>query len=175
MAIHYTTPDYGDTSAFTQDDLDPKALNCVGWHLANAFCQWDGGRLASSDEIRKAYTNNGASVWPWGNSPGWGSAESYDYVNWNFNYGFPGDLPLNNEGNVFDVSWYVSPPGRFAPGNNWNGVADAAGGLLVWDNNTPRGFVWTGDWDNHASSDAPDIWGYEPNGYFSIGIRCAHD
>jgi len=33
-----------DYSDFTQDQLDPKALNCVGWHLVQALCAFDGGR-----------------------------------------------------------------------------------------------------------------------------------
>jgi len=175
---YYTPTDPNDpdsASSFTQTDMDPKALNCVGWHLANAFCQWDGGRLPSHDEIKKVFTNNVTTAWPWG-----GTAPTYDQWNHQYNYGYPGAMPpLNAAGNVQDVAWYISPPGRFPAGNNANGVADAAGNMLVWNSQAAYYFTWTGSWDDHdatlANSYWPAIGAETPNGYFAIGFRCAHD
>jgi len=89
---YYTPPDVGAPSSFTQTDMDPKTLNCVGWHLANAFCQWDGGRLPSHDEITKVFTNNVTNGWPWGTgAPDQSKADA----RWShyYNYGYPGLTP----------------------------------------------------------------------------------
>jgi hypothetical protein len=44
---------------YSQAQLDPKVLNCVGWHLVRAFCAWDGGRLPTLREL--AYANTGGA------------------------------------------------------------------------------------------------------------------
>jgi hypothetical protein len=174
----YWTPANGsDFSSFTKDQLDPKALNCVGWHIANAFCKWDGGRLATLAEITSAFTNGGTVSWPWGNAA-YNSTVQDARVNHVFNYGYPGNAPMNG-GTVRDIAWYISPPGRFPLGNNANGVADASGDLLVWISNAEYDFTWTQSWENHGKSLVAQSWKTawpgEPNGYYAIGIRCAHD
>ncbi|MCL2723379.1 MAG: formylglycine-generating enzyme family protein [Polyangiaceae bacterium] len=180
---YYTSPEFGDTSSFTQDDLDPKALNCVSWYLANAFCQWDGGRLPSLDEITNIFTNNSTTAWPWG----WNDLSTYNpggqdfRVNHGYNYNYPGPEIDDDSGYVRDIAWYVSPPGRFASGNNRNGVADAAGNLLEWIDTDPYNFTSTEAWDgpdhpkNLVSTSWQGMFPGTPNGYFSIGFRCAHD
>ncbi|MCL2723378.1 MAG: hypothetical protein FWD69_02980 [Polyangiaceae bacterium] len=178
---YYTTPTPDDPGPFTQADLDPKTLNCVGWHIATAFCQWDGGRLPSAAEIKNIYTNNGVDSWPWGNQPTYSTTKADDRVSHRYNYGYPGDTPpLNAKGDVLDSSWYVPPPGRFPLGNNKNDVADAAGDMLVWVKDSTYNFVWTMSWDDHDATTLgarswSGMFSGQPNGYFAIGFRCAHD
>ncbi len=172
----------GDAAAFTQDQLDPKALNCVGWHLMRAFCAWDGGRLATSAEIINAFRNNGTTTYPWSpNSPngfGGGATEQNYRLNHGYSYGYPGAAPMNG-GSISDVSWYVSPPGRFPAGANKNGV-EVAGNVLQWSSNAEYQFVWTFSWEKHGKTN-PDtgnwktVAGSELNGYYAIGGRCVHD
>jgi hypothetical protein len=186
---YYTPPDpnaYADpdpayvtaASAFTQSDMDPKTLNCVGWHLANAFCQWDGGRLPSHDELKNVATNNSGSSWPLaGKAPDQSQAD--DRWSHQYNYEYPGPKPLNAAGKLRDVAWQIPPPGRFPGATNANGVADAVGNMLPWNSYKPYQFTWTGSWDDHSrtldNSNWKSMFSGTPNGYFAIGIRCAHD
>jgi hypothetical protein len=175
----YYTPADGPGD-YNQAQLDPKALNCVGWHIAKAFCAWDGGRLATRAEISNAFTNNNANNWPWE----WRDATAYDpnvsdnRLNHQFNYGAPG-APRMVSGTVQDVTWFISPPGRFPLGANANGVQDIAGDLLHWTNDGEYFFTWTESWERHGKSIAANSnwktdWPGQPNGYYAIGLRCAH-
>jgi formylglycine-generating enzyme required for sulfatase activity len=184
-----TTDADDDYSDFNQAQLDVKALNCVGWHLSHAFCVWDGGRMAKSGEVANAYTNGGTTSYPWGND---GVVPQDDRLNHLFNYGYPDpkDVPnmrFSGE-DALDIAWHVSPPGRFPLGNNQNGVADMAGDVMHWVADGEYGFDWTFSWETHdgypvhggaGANFTVDSWqGHwpgEPNGYYAIGIRCAHD
>ncbi|AKV04453.1 Tryptophan synthase alpha chain [Labilithrix luteola] len=181
----YWTPANGtDFSSFTVDDLDPKALNCVGWHLLKAFCAFEGGRLATSDELIKAFTNVNTTTYPWNWTDirpwaGPGNQDQYGRLNHKFSYGYPGAAPLNGSGTVRDIAWYVSPPGRFPGGLNKNGV-EVAGNLLHWTNNAEYQFLWTISWEQHGNTspstqDWKSAWPGEPNGYYALGGRCAYD
>ena len=173
----------GDPSDYTQSQLDPKALNCVGWHLAKAFCAWDGGRLPTQAEITNAFTNNGANAFPWQ----FADNTAYDIntpdprLNHKFSYGYPGNprrIPAGT-GTVQDIAWYVSPPGRHPTGANANGAQDMAGDLLHWINNAEYNFTWTVSWENHGKSLGTTSWKVQapeaPNGYYGLGFRCAYD
>ena len=180
----YYVPGAGEIGDYTQAQLDPKVLNCVGWHLARAFCAWDGGRLPTQGEIANAFTNNGANQYPWQ----FADATAYDvnvqnsHLNHKFSYGYPGTNPRRVSTFVQDITWYVSPPGRYPTGANANGVQDIAGDLLHWVGDNEYGFTWTVSWENHGknlTNNPPqswkDAWTGEPNGYYGIGFRCAHD
>ncbi|MFO0663918.1 MAG: hypothetical protein U0174_08205 [Polyangiaceae bacterium] len=53
--------------AYNSSDLyDTKALNCVNYLMAQAFCIWDGGRLETFDEWLAAW---GPAGFPWGGTP----------------------------------------------------------------------------------------------------------
>jgi formylglycine-generating enzyme required for sulfatase activity len=172
----------GDASDYTQNELDPKALNCVGWHLAKAFCAWDGGRLPSRAEIANAYTNNGTTARPWEfvNTPAYVETAQDPRLNHQFSYGYPGN-PRRVNGTVQDIAWHISPPGRHPAGANANGAQDIAGNLLHWTNDYEYMFTWTGSWERHGGAEAPPgNWNPNqtseaPNGYYALGFRCAYD
>lgn len=182
----YYTTGAGELGDYTQAELDPKALNCVGWHIAKAFCAWDGGRLPTLAELSNAFTNNSANAYPWqfADASPYSPTTQDPRLNHVFSYGWPGNNPRRvpaGTGTVQDITWYVSPPGRFPTGANANGVQDIAGDLLHWTDNGEYLFTWTMSWENHAKNLAPTppqnwktAWPGEPNGYYGIGLRCVH-
>ncbi|MBX3226285.1 MAG: hypothetical protein KIT84_43120 [Labilithrix sp.] len=175
----YFTPRSGDDfSDFTQEQLDVKALNCVGWHLARAFCSWEGGALPTLAQLTNAYTNKGTTTHPWGSGPY--SADQQDSrLNHRFNYGFPNvaGRRLLAGGDAADIAWHVSPPGRFPTGRNLQGV-EIAGNLLHWASDTEYNFIYTSSWEAHGTSllnrSWRTNWPDEPNGYYAIGFRCVY-
>lgn len=111
-AVNQAFPD--SPHQYSQDVLDQKAMNCVSFYLLQAFCIWDGGRLASLDELYAAW---GSATYPWGE-------EAWDEtrVVHNFNYAYPAE--------ALDRTSYVSAPGRRPAGNGPYGHADLAGLLF---------------------------------------------
>ena len=168
---------------YSQAQLDPKYLNCVGWHLATAFCAWDGGHLATAGELRNAYTNGNTTSYPWdyATNPYAGSYDSgvqdpQRRLNHRWAYGLPGAHPANNR-----VTWFLSPPGRFWHGWNQNKI-EITGNGLEWTSNNEYGFVWNYSWEEHAgNADFDSDWRSPndrtdvPNGYYALGARCAFD
>lgn len=180
--------DPDETSDFSQDTLDEKALNCVPWHLAQALCHFDGGRLASSDEIFSLVTNDGSTSFPWGNSPGFVTKAQSDLIVHFFSYltpNPPASLRTNGE-DPLDKAFFMAPPGRRPGGNNKAGAADAVGNMLPWVNDGVGRFSWTASWEEHplagfdraqgGSQRWPPSGGSgEQWGYYAIGARCAFD
>lgn len=187
---YWTAPTDTDFSDFTKDQMDEKALNCVTWQLVAAFCAWDGGRMATSAEIKNAFTNGGQYVQPWLWQPG---AVQYvqpvDYSNvtpatTTFNHSFGYSYPLTNvRGNPdLDIAYHVSPPGRYPQSWNEHGH-EIAGNLLEWNATGQFVFSATYSWENHGGDTVADSnWKtfqetptepHAPNGYYAIGGRCA--
>jgi hypothetical protein len=168
------------SQVFTQAELDPKVLNCVGWHLVRAFCAWDGGRMATGAELRNAFSNGGTSTYPWGyaNSPYNGAYTSTvqdDRLNHEYRYGFPRAQPASNR-----ITWWLSPPGRFWQGWNKNSV-EIAGNTLEWTGDGEYTFAWNYSFEHHTGTmndggdwrspnDRTDV----PNGYYALGARCVY-
>jgi hypothetical protein len=178
----YWTNNPGETpSDYTKDESDVKALNCVGWHLARAFCAYEGGRLPTRGEMIAAYKNGGATSYPWGN------AFDNNRLSHQYNYNFPYNPNRRMRGSgagayVADIAVFIAPPGRFPAGANSVGAQDIAGNLLPWVNDAPYRFMWTYSWERHTdqANQLPDqnwqsAWPGEPNGYYAIGARCAYD
>ncbi len=177
---YWTAKNGDDYSDFTQAQLDVKALNCVGWHLARAFCAWEGGRLPTRAEIINAFKNGGPTTYPWGNAA-YNASQQDNRLNHVFNYGYPnvaGRRLLGADGAAADIAWHISPPGRFPLGRNTNGI-EIAGNLLHWVGDAEYFFNWTLSWENHGGNltnqDWKQSWPGEPNGYYAIGFRCAYD
>ena len=191
---YWTPAKPDDASDFTKDQLDEKALNCVTWHLVAAFCAWDGGRMATANEIRNGFTNGGKHAQPWLWKP---DAEQYfqfneftqlapqtAIFNHAFGYGFPNVPGLRRDGNgqPEDAAYHVAPPGRYPTSWNEHGH-EMAGNLLTWNASGPFIFTRNYSWENHGGDDLSDSsWkdfqdedAHLPNGYYAIGGRCAHD
>lgn len=151
---YWTPPTTEDFSDYDQATLDEKALNCVPWGLAQALCAFDGGHLATVNDLRAAFTNNGKTKYPWGDdSANWNAPDPKSRLN--IEFGFVTEaMPAKfrgSDGHPSEVSFFIAPPGRFPAGDNQSGIADAAGNLLEWVGDGPRQFVWKGDFENHGA------------------------
>ena len=182
---------------FDQKVLDEKIQNCIPWVIAQAICHYDGGRIATAQEIEDQITNHGTTKNPWGNSPAFPpnkDAPGIEQMSHNFSYATP-NPPANLRGGPggVDHAYYIPPPGRTHAGHNNIGVEDAAGAMLAWTGDKRNTFAWTGSWENHGimgqridgsnypngpqpwptpgSSDFNDV----QDGYYGIGVRCAFD
>jgi len=172
--------DAAEKSDFSQDVLDEKALNCVSWYMAAAFCAFDGRRLVTSDEMRHVFKNGGGDKYPWG-----GDDARTGVINHFYAYATPNPpatmriVGTGDGAYPLDHAFYVSPPGRFPAGASKNGVQDAAGDVLPWVAGNPRDFLWTHSWEKHKGDTSVSNWGKEgsgvQDGYYAIGIRCAKD
>lgn len=181
--------DDAEVSDFGKDVLDEKALNCVPWHLAQALCVSDGGRLASNAEIAWVFENRGRdegpTEFPWGfrDASGYDASSQDERLAHRYNYATPNPPPSmrlsSYQGTAYplDKAFYIAPPGRFPMGANMHGVEDAAGNLLVWVSDEPRHFTWTMSWEEHPKNLTPERWKNPegPDGYYAIGARCARD
>ncbi len=195
----WTPAQYGDTKDFSQQVLDTKALNCVPWWLLSALCVFDGGHLVTETELHAAYTNNGATQYPWGargtyttNGINAFAVQEYGYT--------AGAGNARKDGNGFlDVAAYIAAPGRRPDGYNTTGHADLVGNLLEWVSDRERQIIWKGSFERHAreadeiaapidndpymsrdKNNQPWLWNKiattdnNPNGYYAIGGRCAY-
>jgi formylglycine-generating enzyme required for sulfatase activity len=179
--------DADETSDFSKDVLDEKALNCVPWHLAQALCQFDGGRLISSDEVVSLIRNGGSTDFPWGNSPRFvAKRQNALYVHfYSYHTPNPPDDMRTAGGSPLDKAFFIAPPGRRPGGNNQIGVADAVGNVMPWVNDKPNEFAWTASWEEHGvfgsgAGAATSTWPpggskAEALGYYAIGARCVFE
>lgn len=164
----YWTPKTDDDfSDFDQATLDEKALNCVPWELMQALCAFDGGHIATVAELKSAFTNGGATRYPWGdeNLPSLDAPDPQDRLNLEgaFNTDpLPANFRPRDDGSGFpaEISFLIAPPGRFPNGDNQVGIADSAGNLLEWAGDRPRQFIWKGDFEDHAKDAATFDGGY---------------
>jgi hypothetical protein len=129
----------GDNASLqTQDRLDEKSLNCVPYPILAAFCAWDGGFLASREDLDAAW---GGTTYPWGSSPipaGYTAAGgtsmtpangNLEYANWQWNY-----FRISSDYEQFspaDYTAFVAPPGRYPMGvGKVAPIMDLAGNLM---------------------------------------------
>lgn len=153
--------------------LDEKMMNCVTATLLRAFCLWDGGDLASTEDLRAAW---GDERWPWGADPAQPpQTRAYDprYVN-HYNYSWP---PHEIQPSS-DISYFVPAPGRRSAGAGSFGHLDVAGALHEWSLSPAGGAVMflNGSWEDHPMAGKPGntpahkVWNRR---YYAIGGRCA--
>ncbi len=152
----YRLPDdvntyFGDAQQYTQDILDQKPQQCTTFFMFAAFCIWDGGRLASFDELGYAWNKGQPAnyTYPWGNTPvpgGENNVYPYDpmgkfgavappgsdptVANYKYNFWMPMNMQcIGNDPAKCDYSVFIAPPGRFPKGNGPFGHADLAGNV----------------------------------------------
>lgn len=187
----YWQPPIGGNAAeqsdFAKDVLDEKALNCVTWHMAQALCVSDGGRLATAAEIKWLFENGGKTQWPWQTkdtsafNPNAGDgrlAHYYSYQTPNP----PKTMRTAGSGSStypVDQAFWMAPPGRHPSGANQYGIEDMAGNMMPWVNEGPRQFIWTLSWEKHAKNLTATTYNpQDPPGaeaYYAIGARCVRD
>ena len=185
-AVNAAMCETGKTCAqkYDQATLDKKMLNCVTFYVLSAFCAWDGGRLASFDEMNLAWNGVGQTrTYPWGNSP---AASGYNNAypqkdNWplapaggdptraNFNYNHWSPAVVQG----LDQSVYIAPPGSFPAGAGPYGHMDLAGGVLDITRDVSGTVKWfkNGSWQGHGIGGSYNM--PSTNKYWAAGGRCA--
>jgi hypothetical protein len=160
----------GDIPAhYSKDVLDQKVLTCMTASIAYAFCLWDGGTLASSDEILYAWHGPDDRAFPWGNTP----SPDADPDRANLSYGryiFPQNVEVQ------DNSAYMNAPGRMAKGNGQFGHADLLGPVLHIVRDEQMGLLYTGSVEGHGYTGSVSRgWGSSGRygAYGMAGARCA--
>jgi len=172
-----------EKSDFSKDVLDEKALNCVTWHMAQALCVFDGGRLATSGEIAWVFENRGRAAgktnYPWEHKDASGYNPNGADMRLIHQYSYatpnpPATMRTVNGQYPLDHTFWIAPPGRRPNGANMHGVEDAAGNLLTWVGDGQKNFSWTMSWEKHNKNLTATVWNQAdgPDGYYAIGGRC---
>lgn len=168
---------------------DTHPVNCVDWEQAQAYCQWQGGRLPWEAEWEKAARAGSKSRYPWGNQMDCRQAILDD----GRTRGAAGD---ELDGCGEDRTWPVGsrPPNALGlydmHGNagEWTGngyAPDAltmlyARGDLKGPAASPRKVARGGSWDEEKNNLRSSFRNTKPPRqdnaiYGSIGFRCARD
>ncbi len=114
-----------------------KAINCVDWYEAFAFCIWDGGRLATESEWEYAAAGGSENrLYPWG-----ATAPDCTYANFLTGSAYCG--PGGTEA--------VAAVGSYVAGNGKWGHADLAGNVFEW------AFDWYAAYSGSASTNYANI------------------
>ena len=166
----------------TPGDNENKAINCLHWEEAYAFCIWDGGFLPSEAEWFFAAAgggdDDGQRLFPWGDAP----ADSDDYAydadscGWCMGPGEVGQFPLGEArwgqldmaGNAAEwvLDWYEDPYPPGAPCRDCANLTSPA---------TMRGLRGGAFWDPATEMLATDVRYYGSPDHRVIGatMRCA--
>lgn len=100
---------------------ETKPVNCVSWHVALAFCAWDGGRLPTLPEwVRAAGGGSELRTLPWSEPPA--------------------SRRLSDDHAVYCGTTCSGPQrvgSRSPPGDALWGHADMAGNVAEWTQNSP--------------------------------------
>ena len=177
-----------ERNTLPQDTLDEKTLNCFPWYLAQALCNYDGGRLPTGSEIASMVTNDEGDTYPWNfqdnTSYNIASTTPDPRIVHHYSYATPdpGTDVKDGSGLYADRSFYIAPPGRRPTGANKFGVMDAVGNMLMWVGDGYNKFVYTASWEDHPVQLSVTSWSSstgvssdEMDGYYGIGGRCVFD
>ena len=100
---------------------------CITWQMANAYCEWAGGRFPTDAEWDYAARGPERSIYPWG--------DSFDAARLNFcDASCPHTDSQYRDYN--DGYGMTAPVGNYPDGVSWCGAMDMAGN--VWE--------WVADW-----------------------------
>jgi formylglycine-generating enzyme required for sulfatase activity len=146
---HDSGSDRADDSARCNRDRKDRArhpVNCIDYSQALAFCEVNGKRLPSDDELAWAASDGErGSKYPWGNR------EPLNQLCWN------GDGTDVGKGNRQGTC----PVGSYPKGDNPQGVKDLVGNVYEWTSGTFKcqesecGSLRGGSWKNlHAGTEA---------------------
>lgn len=181
-------PTHGTWTAVTGPD-ETKAINCVSWYEAVAFCTWDGGWLPTQNELQYAACGGAQRrVYPWSSPP---ADETIDTTYANY------------ETDTFPSDGAVEPVGSHPAGHGRWGHQDLSGNVIEWgwdwfnsgymgtanvtcwncvnmSPNTSPGFVGRsirgGNWSDNAASLKTVLQAgtAAENHDYRTGFRCAH-
>lgn len=172
QAANASFPD--DTQAYDKDILDEKALNCVEFFTLAAFCIWDGGHLATIDELTRAWRPDGR-LYPWGTR-----ALDADHVVHEFGEEFSGPYSYTWPEDEADQTAHIAPPGRKPLGAGPFGHMDLAGLVFQVSSTFEDGVpLWlaSGSWEAHRIPYEPDLrYSWKDSyrrAYWATGGRCA--
>jgi len=162
----------GDPTKMGREQLDEKALNCVGFYMLYALCAWDGGRLPTSAEVQAAWRGPDERPYPWG-----ATLQDARMVH-KFNYYYP---QVNAAGQACqqghcDNSIFIAAPGRRQSGYGAYGHADLAGLVfdMVYDGDYVGKWIGSGSWENHVPAAGGQAGDYRARPrYWATGGRCA--
>ncbi len=161
--------EFGDiASHYSQDVLDQKVQSCAPGYLFYAFCAWDGGRLASSDELLYAWRGPDNRAFPWGNTPTLADDPTRANVDSYGRYIYPED--------ALDNAAYMNAPGRMYTGNGQFGHADLVGPVLNIVRDQGLALFYSGSLEGHGRTGTVSAnWGTSSTGgaYGMAGARCA--
>jgi formylglycine-generating enzyme required for sulfatase activity len=118
---HTWTDDPGDNEA--------RSINCVSWHVAFAFCIWDGGWLPTEAEWNYAAAGGDEQrLYPWSNSP-----EDDDITIYHASYNvIPSMDYCGGDRMIGCAATDFISPGSLPLGNGKFGHADMAGNVYEW-------------------------------------------
>lgn len=152
-----------------------KPINCTSFHIAAAFCAWDGGRLPSPDEW--AYAAMGGEElrkYPWGSDYSRDKLVT-DFEKNTASFTWPEDFPFFGNGMN---AYHIAPPGRKAGDRARWGHQDMGGNLVEWTDSGNVDLTTTvrgGSWEGHPAENTSTFGNYPVDRtYGSLGLRCAY-
>lgn len=177
--------DTKDTWSASASGLEAHPINCVPWHVAFAFCAWEGGRLPTEAEWEYAAAGGATNrLMPWG-EPMPHQGEGTDLACWNDTSGdFPaavGSFPagagywghLDLSGNVaewtldwYDEAWFA---GDGAACHDCANLAPSSLGRVF------RGAAYMNGESYLRAADRECPWDGYLRYHPGYGIRCAYD